>query len=80
MLDVVKELVSSHEHSRELLTIFQKLVARNSELELQLQEMLSRRHKGEGVWVQIPFCTKQPGVIVEVSHHVFEQGRAVPRA
>src|SRR5690606_17923081 len=31
-------------------------------------------------WMQIPFCTKQPGVIVEVSHHVFEQGRAVPRA
>lgn len=34
----------------------------------------------EVVRVQIPFCTKQPGVIVEVSHHVFEQGRAVPRA
>ncbi|MGH8308756.1 MAG: IS66 family transposase [Steroidobacteraceae bacterium] len=49
VLDVVRELLAGHERSNELLEIFSKLVSRNSELELQLAQMLSRRNNGEGV-------------------------------
>jgi hypothetical protein len=36
VLDVVRQLLEKHERKRELLAIFDKLVSRNSELELQL--------------------------------------------
>lgn len=49
VLEVVSKLLADHERSRELIAIFNKLIARNSELELQLMELLSRRNKGEGV-------------------------------
>lgn len=49
VLDVVEALLAGHERSRELIAIFEKLVARNSELEVQLHAMMSRRQPGEGV-------------------------------
>lgn len=49
MLDVVKALLVEHERSGELIAIFEKLVARNSELEMQLHSILSRRNKAEGI-------------------------------
>lgn len=49
VLDVVRRLLEDRGQSRELLAIFSKLVARNSELELRLGELLARQHKGEGV-------------------------------
>ena len=49
VLDVVRDLLAGHEQCNELLEIFSKLVARNSELEMQLSQMLSRSNKGEGV-------------------------------
>lgn len=49
VLDVVRQLLDQHERSSELLAIFAKLVARNSELESRLGELLARQRKGEGV-------------------------------
>jgi transposase len=49
VLDVLRQMLSDYAHGRQILEIFQQLVARNSELELQLGELLSRRNKGEGV-------------------------------
>ena len=49
MLEVVRQLLESHERGAELLAIFGKLVARNSELELRLSELLARQRKGEGI-------------------------------
>ena len=49
VLDVLRQLIGEHERGRQVLAIFEQLVARNSELELQLNELLSRRNKGEGV-------------------------------
>ncbi|MGH3905628.1 MAG: IS66 family transposase [Pseudonocardiaceae bacterium] len=49
VLEVLREMLGEYEHSRQVLAIFEQLVARNSELELQLSELLSRRNKGEGV-------------------------------
>ncbi len=49
VLEVVRQLLEDHERSAELLAIFGKLVARNSELELRLGELLARQRKGEGI-------------------------------
>lgn len=49
VLEVVQQLLTNHERRSELLAIFAKLVARNSELELRLGELLARQRKGEGV-------------------------------
>lgn len=49
MLEVVRKMLAEHAESGAILAIFDKLVARNSELELRLSELMSRRHKGEGV-------------------------------
>ncbi len=49
VLDVLRQMLGEYEHGRQVLAIFEQLVARNSELELQLGELLSRRNKGEGV-------------------------------
>jgi transposase len=46
VLGVLRKLVNGHEHDQKIVAIFEKLVARNSELELML---MARRHKGEGV-------------------------------
>jgi transposase len=48
VLDVVKELLSEG-HTDEVLALVSKLVARNSELEKRLAEVLSRGKKNEGV-------------------------------
>lgn len=49
VLDVLRELLAGHERRGTVLTIFEKLVARNSELELQLTRMLGRRNPSEAV-------------------------------
>jgi len=49
VLEVLRQMLGESEHSRQVLAIFEQLVARNGELELQLSELLSRRNKGEGV-------------------------------
>lgn len=49
MLEVVRQLLEDNERSGEPLAIFTKLVARNSQLELRLSELLARQRKGEGV-------------------------------
>lgn len=49
VLDVLRSLIADHERSEEVLQIFETLVARNSDLELQLMQVLSRRNKNEGV-------------------------------
>lgn len=49
VLDVLQQILGEHEHGRQVLAIFEQLVARNSELELQLNQLLSRRNKGEAV-------------------------------
>jgi transposase len=49
VLEVLRQMLGDHERSQQVLTIFEQLVARNSELELQLSELMSRRNKGEGV-------------------------------
>ena len=49
VLDALREMLGDHERSQQVLSIFERLVARNGELELQLSELMSRRNKGEGV-------------------------------
>ena len=49
VLEALRQMLGEHENARQVLAVFEQLVARNSELELQLQELLSRRNKGEGV-------------------------------
>lgn len=49
VLDVLRELLDGHDRHEQVIAIFEKLVARNSELELQLVEMLARRKKNEGI-------------------------------
>jgi transposase len=49
VLDVLRKLLEGHEHDATVLAIFEKLVARNNELELQLVQMLSRGRKNEGI-------------------------------
>src|SRR5512140_517819 len=48
VLDVLKSLLESG-RSEEVVTLVEKLVARNSELEQRLAQVLSRGHKNEGV-------------------------------
>jgi transposase len=48
VLDVLRDLLAER-RDEEVLAVFQKLVARNGELEKRLMEVLSRRHKNEGV-------------------------------
>jgi transposase len=48
VLDVLKSLLQSG-RSEEVVTLFEKLVVRNSELEQRLAQLLSRGHKNEGV-------------------------------
>ena len=48
VLDVLKSLLQSG-RSEEVVTLFEKLVTRNSELEQRLAQILSRGHKNEGV-------------------------------
>jgi len=48
VLDVLKTLLQSG-RSEEVVTLVEKLVARNSELEQRLAQILSRGHKNEGV-------------------------------
>jgi transposase len=49
VLEVLRTLLAGHERDSEVLAIFDKLVARNSELELQLMQMLSSGRKNEGI-------------------------------
>lgn len=49
VLDVLRELLTEHERGGAVLSIFEKLVARNAELEQQLARHLARRNPGEGV-------------------------------
>ena len=49
VLEVLRKLLAGHERDAEVLAIFDKLVARNSELELQLVQMLARGRKNEGI-------------------------------
>lgn len=49
VLDVLRQMLGEHEHSGQVLSIFEQLIARNSELELQLNELMSRRNKGERI-------------------------------
>lgn len=49
VLEVLRKLVEGHEHDAEVLAIFEKLVSRNHELELQLVQMLARGRKNEGI-------------------------------
>jgi transposase len=49
VLDVLRQMLGEHERSQQVLAIFEQLVSRNSELELRLNELMSRRNKGEGV-------------------------------
>jgi transposase len=46
---MLRTLLTGHERDAEVLAIFDKLVARNSELELQLVQMLSSNRKNEGI-------------------------------
>ena len=48
VLDVLKSLLQSG-RSEDVVTLVEKLVARNSELEQRLAQVLSRGHKNEGV-------------------------------
>jgi len=48
VLDVLKSLLQSG-RSEEVVSLFEKLVTRNSELEQRLAQILSRGHKNEGV-------------------------------
>jgi transposase len=49
VLEVLRKLLEGHEHDARVLAIFEKLVDRNSELELQLVQMLARGRKNEGI-------------------------------
>jgi transposase len=49
VLDVLRQMLTDYPHAEQVLSIFEQLVARNGELELQLGELLSRRNKGEGI-------------------------------
>ena len=49
VLDVLRKLLEGHEHDSAVLAIFEKLVARNTELELQLVRMLAQGRKNEGI-------------------------------
>lgn len=48
MLEVLSELLTEGRHD-EVLAVVSKLVARNGELEERLAQLLSRKHKGEGI-------------------------------
>jgi transposase len=49
VLDVLRQMLSDYAHREQILKLFEQLVARNGELELQLGKLLAPRNKGEGI-------------------------------
>src|SRR5690606_1320603 len=49
VLDVLRQMLGEHEDSGQVLSIFEQLIARHSELELLLNELMARRNEGERI-------------------------------
>src|ERR1039458_2240954 len=73
VLDVLKSLLESG-RSEDVVALVAKLVARNSELEQRLAQVLSRGHKNEGV------STTQLKLFVDVLSKESEDEASAPRS